>query len=75
MAYTRTYKEKEKEKQMEINLPEDPIILLSFINLKLRDYYSSFDALCDDLNLDKELIQKKLSTVGYEYDSSLNRFQ
>ena len=33
-------------------IPKDPAMLLSFINLKLRDYYSSLEILCDDLDLD-----------------------
>ena len=40
-------------------IPNDPVMLLSFVNLKLRDYYSSLDAMCDDLDMDKaELIAK-----------------
>lgn len=55
-------------------LPHDPIILLSFINTKLRDEYSSLDALCEDLNADESVIKAKLATVGYVYDSKLNKF-
>ena len=41
-------------------IPKDPVMLLSFINLKLRDYYSSFEALCDDLDVDgKEITEFK----------------
>jgi len=56
------------------NLPNDPIILLSVINTKLRDMYSSLDLLCDDLNEDKDEIINKLSNVGFEYDHIQNRF-
>ena len=55
-------------------LPNDPIILLSFINTKLRDHYSSLDALCDDLNVNADKIKAKLATVGYVYDPNLNKF-
>ena len=55
-------------------LPKDPIILLSVINTKLRDYYSSLDALCDDLNADKLEIIQKLNAVGYEYNQNRNQF-
>ena len=41
-------------------LPEDPDMLASFLNMKLRDQYSSLDALCDDLELDKEALVEKL---------------
>ncbi len=56
------------------NLPNDPIILLSVINTRLRDKYPSLDALCDDLSESKEEITKKLSDAGFEYDSDTNQF-
>ena len=55
-------------------LPNDPVILLSVINTKLRDYYSSLDALCEDLNVDKDELVKKLSAIGYSYKSERNQF-
>ena len=57
------------------NLPNDPIILLSVVNTKLRDMYSSLDLLCDDLNEDKEEIINKLFDVGFEYDPNMNQFK
>ena len=56
------------------NLPQDPIILFSYINTKLRDNYSSLDILCEDLNIDKDTLIKKLSSIGMIYDASLNKF-
>ena len=55
-------------------LPNDPMILLSYINTKLRDYYRTLDLLCDDLNVNREELEQKLSAVDYRYDSKLNRF-
>lgn len=55
-------------------IPTDPIMLLSFLNLKLRDYYDSLGALCSDNELDEEEIKKKMLSVGYTYDESKNRF-
>lgn len=55
-------------------LPQDPIILLSYVNTKLRDDYSSLDALCDDLDADKEELIHKLEDVGYAYSAEQNRF-
>ena len=57
-----------------MNLPSNPFILLSYINTKLRDNYSSLDELIDDLDLDKEEIITTLRSVNYEYDSNLNKF-
>ena len=55
-------------------LPNDPIMLLSMVNLKLRDFYPSLDALCDDLDEDKAALCAKLFAAGYEYDSARNQF-
>ena len=57
-----------------MNLPEEPMMLYSFINTKLRDSYDSLDALCEDMNVEKELILEKLKSVGCEYNPSRNRF-
>ena len=47
-------------------LPKDPFMLLSMINMKLRDQYSSIDELCDDMDEDKNAIDKKLEAAGLE---------
>lgn len=49
-------------------------MLLSFVNMKLRDYYASLDALCDDLELDRAQLCAKLAAIDYHYDSRLNKF-
>jgi hypothetical protein len=56
-------------------LPKDPFILLSMINMKLRDSYSSLDALCDDMDEDKNEIISTLSSAGFEYDENTNSFK
>lgn len=55
-------------------LPKDPILLLSVVNMKLRDYYASLDALCDDLDESRANIEKTLSSAGYAYNESVNQF-
>lgn len=57
-----------------MQLPNDPVMLMSMINMKLRDYYSSLDALCDDLNIDKKTLCDKLKTAGFEYNEEQNKF-
>ncbi len=57
-----------------MNLPKDPIILLSFINTKLRDYYPSLEELCLSMTVDLKHLVDTLSSVGYQYDRSQNRF-
>lgn len=55
-------------------IPKDPVMLLSFINLKLRDYYPTFDALCEDLDVDGAEIVEKLAGINYQYDADKNQF-
>ncbi len=57
-----------------MSLPQDPFILYSVINTKLRDCYASLDALCDDLGEDKTALVQKLAQAGFEYDSKTNQF-
>lgn len=59
---------------VQMALPKDTILLLSVINTKLRDCYSSLDALCDDLDEDKNDIITRLSAAGYEYNEDINQF-
>lgn len=55
-------------------LPQDNYMLLSFINMKLRDFYDSLDSLCDDLDESKSEIIDRLESIGYKYDEKLNKF-
>ncbi|WP_297518367.1 DUF4250 domain-containing protein [uncultured Clostridium sp.] len=62
---------------MEINNYKtmDPYMLLSIVNLKLRDFYTSLDSLCDDLNIDKVELEKTLKEKDFEYIESVNQFK
>ncbi|MCI5945165.1 MAG: DUF4250 domain-containing protein [Eubacterium sp.] len=55
-------------------LPQDPIMLYSVLNTKLRDRYSSLEDLCEDLNVSKEELEEKLKTVGFVYNRERNQF-
>ncbi len=57
-----------------MKLPQDPVILLSYINTQLRDFYPSLDELCKSLNADRQQLVTKLSSIGYQYDKDLNKF-
>lgn len=59
---------------MNDTIPSDPAMLLGFINMKLRDYYPSLDALCDDMNVTADSIESALAAIDYHYDSKLNKF-
>lgn len=56
-------------------IPSDPVMLVSFLNLKLRDNYSSLDALCDDMDISKSEIVDKLKAAGYSYNEATNSFR
>ena len=57
-----------------MTLPNDPVMLLSLINTKLRDYNSSLDDFCKEYDLDKEYITEKLSMIDYHYNEERNQF-
>ena len=67
-------KELESDSKKHMALPNDPIMLLSVVNLKLRDFYKNLDALCEDMDADKADLCAKLKAVGYEYDAQRNQF-
>lgn len=55
-------------------LPHDPTMLLSYVNLKLRDFYDSLQSLCDDMDVSEKEITDKLASIDYHYDKEKNRF-
>lgn len=55
-------------------LPKDSVILLSFVNTKLRDEYSSLDDLCAALDADAADISGTLAALDYHYDAAHNQF-
>lgn len=57
------------------NLPQDPVILLSYVNTQLRDFYGSFQDLCDDRGIAGGEIKEKLAAIGYRYSKEHNRFE
>ncbi len=57
-----------------MELPNDPMMLYSMINMKLRDFYSSLDALCEDMGVSKDEIVRRLGEAGFEYNEEQNKF-
>ena len=57
-----------------MNLPKDPMLRLSVVNTKLRDQYTSLDALCEDMQADREELETKLQNIDYTYDENTNQF-
>ena len=58
-----------------MDIPKDPAMLLSFINLKLRDFYGSFEAFCEDTGADAKEITDRLASIDYYYNPDSNRFE
>ncbi len=58
-----------------MELPQDPFILLSFINTKLRDEYADLDSLCDDLGIVRSDITEPLEAAGFVYMPEINQFR
>lgn len=52
----------------------DPYILLSSVNMKLRDSYDSLDELCASLDIDRKELEEKLGAIGYTYNPATNSF-
>lgn len=55
-------------------IPKDPVMLLSYVNTQLRDFYPSLETLCDEKGLDQEELKKKLEAVDYHYSPERNQF-
>ncbi|MCH5271513.1 MAG: DUF4250 domain-containing protein [Lachnospiraceae bacterium] len=55
-------------------IPKDPVMLLSFVNLKLRDFYPNVESLCEELDIDKGELEEKLAGIDYHYDREKNQF-
>lgn len=55
-------------------IPKDPVMLLSYVNTQLRDFYASFSSMCEDKGLNPEEIKTKLAGIDYKYDRARNQF-
>ena len=56
-------------------IPNDPVMLLSYINTQLRDNYKDLEDLCDRLDVSRSEIEEKLGKIGYRYNKDLNQFK
>lgn len=57
-----------------MEMPKDPMMLFSTINMKLRDQYDSLDSLCQDMDIDRHDIESRLTAAGFEYNREQNKF-
>ena len=58
-----------------MTIPQDPFILLSYINPQLRDNYASLDELCDSLGVERAALEQKLKSAGFDYLEEINQFR
>lgn len=58
-----------------MDCPQDPFMLLSFVNTKLRDEYSSLDDLCRSLDIERSALEEKLAEAGFVYMEHINQFK
>jgi hypothetical protein len=56
-------------------IPKNPVILLGFVNTKLRDQYKDLEDLCDDLECNRKEIESKLESIDYRYNIVENQFR
>ena len=56
------------------NIPNDPVMLLSFVNTQLRDYFTTLDLFCENFNVDRSELEDKLKSIDYEYNAATNQF-
>ena len=57
-----------------MQMPKDPVMLLSFVNMKLRDFYTDIESFCKDYNTTVEEISDRLAAIDYRYDRALNSY-
>lgn len=57
-----------------VYMPEDGAILLSVVNMKLRDGVCSPEELCAQNDWDCDELSRRLAAMGYAYDACKNAF-
>lgn len=57
-----------------MELPKDPMMLFSTVNMYLRDRYESLDELCADLDINRTELENTLKAIGFEYSAENNKF-
>ena len=55
-------------------LSMDINIAYSMINMKLRDFYSSLDVLCENMDISKIELLERFEKNGYIYNENTNQF-
>ena len=56
------------------NIPNDPVMLLSFVNTQLRDYFTTIVLFCVNFNVVRSVLEEKLKSIDYEFYAATNQF-
>ncbi len=57
-----------------MDIPRDPIILVGYVNTKLRDHFSTLEEFCQTYDIEEEELRSTLLSVDYQYDETINQF-
>lgn len=55
-------------------MPEDPVMLMSFVNMRLRDGELTLDEFCEDMGMNRDELERRMAVGGFEYNSQANKF-
>jgi len=58
-----------------MSLPKDPMILLSFVNTKLRDEFTDLEEFCKEENISIEFLKEQLESIGFQYNETIRQFK
>jgi hypothetical protein len=74
MFLRKNFNQTKHNMELPEGLPQDPIMLMSLINMKLRDEYPNLDKLCEDMGIDRHVLETVLAQAGFEYSPQANKF-
>lgn len=58
-----------------MSLPKDPMILLSFVNTKLRDEFNDLEEFCKEEDISIEFLKEQLESIGFQYNETIRQFK
>ena len=70
-----TWQKNKKGRRNKMNLPKDPMILLSFVNTKLRDEFTDLEEFCKEENISIESLKEQLESIGFQYNETIRQFK
>jgi hypothetical protein len=59
---------------VDFKMPNDPVMLLSYVNTQLRDNFPSLREFCGANGVREEDVKEKLTGIDYRYDAAANQF-